>query len=194
MTILVVWGTVANRCHRGAPPRLYAPGDRSAKRSATSRVVLRKNLRRTLERVVMVQTAKSLMGNDAPSRQDAVSRHVGAAPRVVWQSWTTCGMWPLSVVVRQPLGQHVAQVPFVQRNDPVEALASRGADEPFASRVRLRRPWWSAQNPERHGPERVVDRGREDGIAVVDDESIGRVERETIPELLDGPFSRGGAR
>jgi hypothetical protein len=36
----------------------------------------------------------------------------------------------------------------------------------------------------------VVDRGREDGIAVVDDESTGRVQRETIPELLDGPFSR----
>jgi len=90
------------------------------------------------------------MDNDAPSGQEAVSRHDGAAPRVVWQPWTPRGMWPFGVVVRHPLDESVAQVPFVQGNDPVEALAPCSADEPFAVRVRLRRPWRCAQNLERH--------------------------------------------
>jgi hypothetical protein len=78
------------------------------------------------------------VGDDAPSVLKAVSRHNGAAIRVVWQPWTSRGMWPLGVVVRHPLGQHVAQMPFIQRSDPVEALAPCGADKPFAGRVRLR--------------------------------------------------------
>ena len=90
------------------------------------------------------------MGNDAPSVREAVSRHDGAAPRVVWQSWTPRGMWSFGVVVRHPLGQNVAQLPFVKGNDPVEALAACGADEPFAVHVRLRRAWRCAQDLERH--------------------------------------------
>ena len=41
---------------------------------------------------------------------------------------------------RGDLGENLAHVPFVQRNDPFDALAPRGADQPFAIRVRMR-PW-----------------------------------------------------
>lgn len=64
-----------------------------------------------------------------------MSRHDGAAFRVVGQPWTPRGMWPFGVVVRHPLGENVAQVPFAKGNDPIEALAPCGADEPFAVRV-----------------------------------------------------------
>ena len=122
-----------------------APG-----RSSPALGVLRKNSRATLKRVVMVYAAESLMGNDVPSVGKAVSRYGGAAPESFGSPGPRRGMWPFSVVVRHPLGQNVAQVPFVKGNDPVEALAPCGADEPFAVRVRLRRPWRCAQDLERH--------------------------------------------
>ena len=32
---------------------------------------------------------------------------------------------------------------------------------------------------------------REDAIAIMDDEAIGALQRQTVPELLDRPFRRG---
>jgi hypothetical protein len=55
-----------------------------------------------------------------------------ASGRVAWQSRTEGRMWSFTVVVRNPLGQNVSQVPFVQWNDPIEALAPGRADEAFA--------------------------------------------------------------
>ena len=48
--------------------------------------VLRMNSRRMLKVVVMVQAAESLMGNDAPSGQETVTRHVGAPFRIIRHS------------------------------------------------------------------------------------------------------------
>lgn len=81
----------------------------------------------------------SLMGSDAPPGGEAASRERSAARGSVWKPWTEGGMWPFGVVVRHPFGENLAQMPFVRRNDPVGALAPRGADQPFAIRVRLRR-------------------------------------------------------
>jgi hypothetical protein len=83
----------------------------------------------------MVQTAKSLMSNDAPSWREVMSCHVGATCCAVWRPWTASGVGPLCVVVRDPLGEHAAQVPFAQRNDPVEACAPGGADDPLAALI-----------------------------------------------------------
>ena len=98
------------------------------------------------------------MGSDAPPGGEAASRERSAARGSVWKPWTEGGMWPFGVVVRHPFGQNLAQMPFVHRNDPVGALAPRGADQPFAIRVRLRRPGRRAQDLERHRLERVVHR------------------------------------
>jgi hypothetical protein len=130
------------------------------------------------------------MGNCAAPGRVAMSGQGGATPGIGWQPWTERGMGPFGVVVRHPLGQHVAQVPFVQGNDPIEALAPCGANEPLARRVGLRCPRRRAQHLERHRPECVVDRGCEDGVAIVHDEPIRRIERKSIPEPLDGPFRR----
>jgi hypothetical protein len=48
-------------------------------------------------------------------------------------------MWSFAVVVGNPFAQDLAQVPFVQRNHPIEALAPDGADKAFAISIRLRR-------------------------------------------------------
>ncbi len=88
------------------------------------------------------------------------------------------------------IGQRAAQIAFIQRNHPIEALATDGTDEAFAVGVRLGRTRRRPHGPEGHRPECVIDGWRENGVAVVDDESIGRIGRNTIPELLDRPFRR----
>jgi hypothetical protein len=87
------------------------------------------------------------MGSDAPLGGEAASRERSAARGSVWKPWTEGGMWPFGVVVRHPFGENLAQMPFVQRNDPVEPLAPRGTDQPFAIRVRLRPPGAAGAGP-----------------------------------------------
>jgi len=90
------------------------------------------------------------MGNDAPPRQEAVSRPRSLPRGSVWEPWTEGAMWAtLGVVMRHPLGQNVAQVPFVQRNNPIEPPASESADQPFAIGIRLRCARRRAQHRER---------------------------------------------
>jgi hypothetical protein len=43
----------------------------------------------------MVQSAEPAMGNNAPSRQQAVSRHLGVPPCIIGQSRAQSGVWPL---------------------------------------------------------------------------------------------------
>jgi len=45
---------------------------------------------------------------------------------------------PGRVVVRQVLGQDLAQVVLAEDEQPVEDLAAQGSDHPLADRVRLR--------------------------------------------------------
>jgi len=50
------------------------------------------------------------------------------------------GMRTAAIVMRDPLPRTRAKVPFVDRNDEVQAFAADRADHSFAERVRL----WSA--------------------------------------------------
>jgi hypothetical protein len=68
-----------------------------------------------------------------------------------------------------------------------------GPDESLAVPVDLRRADGCLQCAQRHATQRIVNRGPEDAVAIVHDEAIGSVDRKAIPELLDRPFSRGGA-
>ena len=51
------------------------------------------------------------------------------------------------VVVAQVPGQHPAQVVLIDDQQPAEELPARGADDPFADRVRPGRLWWAGENP-----------------------------------------------
>jgi hypothetical protein len=77
---------------------------------------------------------------------------------------------------------------LVERNDMVEALASRGTDQAFAKGIRL----WNAdrcfQHPKIHGPQCVVHSGREHGIAIMDHEPVRVVAGQDASELLRRPL------
>lgn len=47
---------------------------------------------------------------------------------------------------------------------------------------------WRPQRLERHRSECLVDSGREGAVAVVENEPMGSVQWDTVPELLDRPF------
>lgn len=100
-------------------------------------------------------------------------------------------MWAFTVVVGDPLRQDTPQMPLVQRNHPIETLAPRGANESPAVPVGLRRADGCLQQAQRHGAERLINRGREDAVAIVYEEAIRPIDGKAIPELLDGPLGRG---
>ena len=79
---------------------------------------------------------------------------------------------------------------LVEWNEMVEALATRSSDQSFAKRIRL----WNAgrcfQHAKIHGPQCVVNGGREHGIAIMDHESARFVAGEVASELLRRPLRR----
>jgi hypothetical protein len=85
-------------------------------------------------------------------------------------------------------------MPFVERDLPIGTFAPRGPNEVLAVPVGLRRADGCLQHVPRHGVRRIVNRGREDVVALVDEEAKGPIARKAIPELLDGPLSRGMPR
>src|SRR5258705_11061972 len=98
-------------------------------------------------------------------------------------------MRSFTVVVGHPLRQDPPQMLLVERNHPVETLAPGGPDESLAEPVALRRVDRHLQHPKRHGVQRLVNRGREDAVAIVYEDAIGSIDREAVSELLDRPPS-----
>jgi hypothetical protein len=77
---------------------------------------------------------------------------------------------PGSVVVRQVLGEYLAQVVLFDNQQPVEDLPAQGADDPFADRVRsgcLRR---AGENPDAFCGEHGIEGAGELAGAVPDQE------------------------
>ena len=100
-------------------------------------------------------------------------------------------MWAFTVVVGHPLRQDPPQMPLVERNHPIETLAPSGPNESLAVPVGLRRAEGCLQHAQRHAVQRIVNRWREDAVAIVHEEAIGPIEGKAILELLDGPLGRG---
>ncbi len=65
-------------------------------------------------------------------------------------------------------------MPVVNRNHPIETLASDRANEAFAVCVRLRRTYRRFQYLKRHGTRGLVDGRREDAITIVDEKATTR--------------------
>jgi len=82
-------------------------------------------------------------------------------------------------------------MPLVQWNHEIQALAPHRSDQPFAIRVRFRRPHRRAQNPQPKGAfELLVQVRREDRIAAMDQELVWMVARNGFSELLQRPARR----
>jgi hypothetical protein len=90
--------------------------------------------------------------------------------------------------MRDPLDHDLPQMSFVEWDEMVEALATCSSDQSFAEGIRL----WNAdrclQHPNIHGPQRVVNSQREDGIAIMHHESVRVVARKEASELLLRPL------
>jgi len=53
-------------------------------------------------------------------------------------AWPQGRMWSASIVVGHPGHQDFSQVPFAQRNDPIQTLTPQSPNQSFTKRVRLR--------------------------------------------------------
>jgi hypothetical protein len=81
-------------------------------------------------------------------------------------------------------------MPLVERNEVVETFPTRCSDQSFAERIRLRDAGRCFQHAQLHGAQRVVDRRREHGIAIVHHEPVRFVAGQDASELQCGPLGR----
>src|SRR5664280_3182188 len=131
--------------------------------------------------------------------EPVVSADRGGSRGFEWSCWRVGFGWreaesavrPMSVVVVDKLAENVLQVLAVCDQQPLEALASYGADEPLGYSVCLRRPDRRVEHPDPLGVEHGAEGARELAVAVSDHElqgsfSFGEREHE-IPRLLRCP-------
>jgi len=85
---------------------------------------------------------------------------------------------PDGVVVPQVLGQHPAQLVFMDDQQPVKDPPAQGADHPFADRVRSRRPRRAGEDPDALRLEYAVEGGGELAGAVRNCLQVGPVRRD----------------
>src|SRR5258705_11600970 len=100
-------------------------------------------------------------------------------------------MWSFTVVVGHPLRQDPPQMLLVERNHAVETLAPGGPDESLAEPVGLRRVDRRLEHPKRHSVQRLVNRGREDALAIVVEDNVRCIVTGVVSELLDRSLGCG---
>ena len=96
------------------------------------------------------------MRHDSMSRRQAMPRLRCPTSGLGRDSRSERGMRSFSVVVSDPLGQHLPEMPLVKRNHPIEGLAPGGSNEPFAVCVGLRSAHGRPQHLQRHRMNGVV--------------------------------------
>jgi hypothetical protein len=106
-------------------------------------------------------------------------------------SWTQARMWASFIIVSHPGPQGSTELSFVERDHEIQALSSYRSHQSFTVGIRLRCPDRRTQYSESEGAFhfRVQLRGK-DGIAVVDEELIGMIARNGVPQLLERPLRR----
>jgi len=80
-------------------------------------------------------------------------------------------MWPVGVVVVDVDVQNAFELPAAADQEPVEAIASDGADPAFGERVCLRRPKRGADDLDAFAAENLIEGVAEAAVAVVDQEA-----------------------
>jgi hypothetical protein len=77
---------------------------------------------------------------------------------------------PGCVVVQEIFGQYLAQVTFVNDQQPIEDLPAQGADGSLADRISPWCLWWAGENPDALGREHGVERAGELPCAIPEQE------------------------
>ena len=81
-------------------------------------------------------------------------------------------------------------MPFIDRNQIIQAVAAEGADKPLTEGIRRWRPHRSPQDSQSAVPDGLIHGRAEDGVAIMDHESPWMVESQEFSELLRGPLRR----
>src|SRR5262245_13424613 len=97
-------------------------------------------------------------------------------------------MRPAPVVMDYPFGDRYLQMAFVDRDQEVEALAAQASAEPFTDCVGPGRPNRSSKHSHSQACHFLIQPLGEDGVSIVDHETIGMATRKRLTELLQGPF------
>ncbi len=107
-----------------------------------------------------------------------------------WRVLAERAVRPMPVVVVQVFLKHHLEVARPEDDEPVTALSSDGADDPFADGVGPRRPDGTADHLDIIRAEHGVEAGRELGVAVADQEPESTEAIRQFPCALGDPRLR----
>src|SRR5690348_9858176 len=91
-------------------------------------------------------------------------------------------------IVGGVIRQKMAEVPFPQDHDMVEALASDRANQPLNMTVLPRRAWRDRTVANAHGSQPPGNRGAIRGVAVTDEVARSLIPRECLGDLSGDPL------
>src|SRR5215472_5342192 len=105
-----------------------------------------------------------------------------------WRILVECKVCAHPIVIGSVIRQQMAEVPFPQHHDMVEALTSDRADQPFDMPVLPWRAWRDRPVANAHGLQPPGDRGAIRGVAVTDEIARGLIPRECFGDLAGDPL------
>jgi hypothetical protein len=85
-----------------------------------------------------------------------------------------------AVVVLDPKSQGTPQMGFRERNEPVQTLATNGANDPLADRSRFRTAWRCLLHAQAEAANRGIELRREDAVAVMDQIMVSAANPERL--------------
>jgi len=109
------------------------------------------------EPVLVMKTAENRRGDDAVAVANPMARRHRRAVGRIRNTGPEARVWTPAIVVRDPVPENSAKVPFVEGHHPVQAFAANGADHAFAERVRLRRSHRCLENRQPHCRDRAIN-------------------------------------
>ena len=138
----------------------------------------------------MMQPAENRFGLNGVRFSPAVARSGTGEKATDWQIRNTRPqrhMRARGVVMSDPRFESAPQLGFRQRDQPVQALPANCADDSFADRIRLRAARRGFQYLNSELADRLVEMTREDGVSIVEQESVWLSVPDHLPQLLQGP-------
>ena len=99
-------------------------------------------------------------------------------------------MWTSPIVMFLPEFEHLSNVLFVDGNHEVQAFSACCSDKSFTIGIRLGRSVGSLQDRQPQGFQRRVQVLGINTVAIMNDESVSFIARNTFSELLQRPIRR----
>src|SRR5437879_661213 len=100
-----------------------------------------------------MEPAEDRPGNDATAFGEAMAMRLalGGDSRRWFRHRTKSRVRASAVVMSSPFARHPAEMVLAGRDDPVEAFAAKGADQPLAGGIGLGRAWWRFEDRDAEG-------------------------------------------